>query len=179
MLNEKDITNICVEICKKVGYDFNIPVKINKRLTRTLGRVTYYKLANGYTTNTSMEFSYQLLSTATEECIQEVISHECAHYLVIEETHESHGHDAVFKAMCARINCSNNSTYYHELKYTAPENEIYKYFVKCERCGKIVSKYHRAGKVVQHPEMYHCKCGGSLRIIKNFQQKSIQICIGG
>ena len=44
MLNEQDITKICKEICEKAGYNFTIPVKINKRLTRTLGRVTYFKL---------------------------------------------------------------------------------------------------------------------------------------
>lgn len=168
MLNEQDITKICKEICEKAGYNFTIPVKINKRLTRTLGRVTYFKRFDGYTTSSLMEFSYQLLTTATEESIREVIAHECAHYLVIEETHENHGHDAIFKAMCARINCTNDGTCYNELKHTAPEEEIYKYFIVCESCKKIIGKYHRAGKVVQHPEQYLCKCGGRIHAIKNF-----------
>lgn len=167
MLNEQDIIKICKEICAKVGYDFTIPVKINKRLTRTLGRVTWIK-TNGIVKSTLMEFSYQFLLTATFDSIKDVITHECAHYLVNEETHENHGHDATFKAMCARLNCTNDGTVCYSLNRTVPETQIYKYFVKCEKCGATVGKYHRAGKVVQNPDLYHCKCGGSLYTITNF-----------
>lgn len=167
MLNEKEITKMCEEICAGVGYDFTIPVKINKRLTRTLGRVSWIR-TNGKVRSTLMEFSYQFLLTATLDSIQDVIAHECAHYLVTEKTHERHGHDAVFKAMCARINCTNDGTVCYSLNRTVPETQIYKYFVKCKECGAIVGKYHRAGKVVQNPDLYYCKCGGSLYTITNF-----------
>ena len=167
MLNEKDITTICQKICAKAGYDFTIPVKINKRLTRTLGRVTCVR-TDGIVKSTLMEFSYQLIATATIDSIQEVIAHECAHYLVVAETHENHGHDAIFKEMCARINCTNDGTIYHSLSREVPETDVYKYFVICDDCGKIVGKYYRAGKVVQHPDNYSCKCGGNIHVVKNF-----------
>jgi hypothetical protein len=61
MLTEKDLTNMCKEICAGVGYDFTIPVKINKRLTRTLGRVSWVR-TNGKVRSTLMEFSYQSLT---------------------------------------------------------------------------------------------------------------------
>ena len=167
MITEKDLTEMCKEICAKVNYDFTIPVKINKRLTRTLGRVSWIR-TNDYVRNTLMEISYQLLTTATEESIWAVVAHECAHYLVIEETHENHGHDAVFKAMCARIGCTNDGTIYYDLCRTTPESSIFKYFVTCKKCGNIVGKYHRAGKIVQHPDWYKCKCGGDLDVTQNF-----------
>ena len=167
MLNEKEITEICKEICLKAGYDFTIPVKINKRLTRTLGRVFWIK-TNGKVTSTLMEISYQLLVTASFDSIKAVIEHECAHYLVNEETHEHHGHDATFKKMCARINCTNDGTICNSLDRIVSETEIYKYFVTCKKCGKIVGKYHKAGKIIQHPDFYNCKCGGDLEVIKNF-----------
>ena len=166
MLNEKDLTKMCEEICNRVGYEFTIPVKINKRLTRTLGRVSWIK-NNGIVKSTLMEISYQLLNTATLDSITAVVEHECAHYLVTMETHENHGHDKVFKAMCARIGCTNDGTCYHSLDREVPETQIYKYFVKCENCGSV-GKFHRAGKIVQHPELYKCKCGGSLHVIQNF-----------
>ena len=169
MLTEKDLTNMCKEICRIAGYDFTIPVKINKRLTRTLGRVSWIRV-NGKVTSTSMEISYQLLATATFDSIKAVVAHECAHYLVNEETHESHGHDAVFKAMCARIGCTNDGKVCHSLDREVPETQIYKYFVICKDCGKTVGKYHRAGKIVQHPDFYSCKCGGALTVVKNFQE---------
>lgn len=167
MLTEKEITEICQNICATVGYDFTIPVKINKRLTRTLGRVSWIR-TNGVVKSTLMEFSYQLLNTATLDSIKDVIAHECAHYLVIEETKESHGHDMIFKAMCKRINCTNDGTICHSLTRTSPDTEIYKYTVVCNDCKKIVGHYHRAGKIVQHPDWYSCKCGGSLSVTKNF-----------
>ena len=167
MLTEKDLTKMCKDICAGAGYDFTIPVKINKRLTRTLGRVSWIR-TNGRVRSTLMEFSYQLLATATLDSIKDIVAHECAHYLVNEETHESHGHDAVFKEMCARIGCVNDGTICHSLQRSVPETQVYKYFVICKDCGKIVGKYHRAGKLVQNPECYSCKCGGDLEVVKNF-----------
>ena len=166
MLTEKDLTEMCQEICTIAGYNFTIPVKINKRLTRTLGRV-FWERRNGQVYNTLMEFSYQFLSTSTLDSIKEVVAHECAHYLVTTETHENHGHDAIFQAMCARINCTNDRTVYRSLERNISEDKVYKYFVTCEKCG-IIGRYHRAGKIVQHPESYTCKCGGHLTVTQNF-----------
>ena len=167
MLTEKDLTEICQRICAVAGYNFTIPVKINKRLTRTLGRVSWIRI-NGKVQSTLMEISYELLTTATFDSIKNVLAHECAHYLVTMETGEAHGHDAIFKSMCARINCTNDGTIYHSLSRDVPENKIYKYFVTCEDCGSIVGKYHKAGKTVQHPELYRCKCGGRLHVTTNY-----------
>ena len=176
MLTEKDITLMCKEICARVGYDFTIPVKINKRLTRTLGRVLWVR-NNGVVNSTLMEISYQLLSTATLDSIKSVIEHECAHYLVTTETHETHGHDFVFKEMCARIGCTNDGSICRSLDREVPEEQIYKYFVYCKKCGSCVGKYHRAGKLVQHPEWYSCKkCGGDLYVKMNYQDKNRYEC---
>lgn len=165
-MTEKDLTIRCKEICESVGYNFNIPVKINKRLTRTLGRVLFL-LQGNYTIPQSMEFSYKLLETGESETIEEVIKHECAHYLVHVETHKNHGHDKVFKEMCARINCSFDTTSTHVAAYT---DNTYKYIVTCNSCKKIVGKYYRAGKIVKYPSNYRCKCGGSLVVAQNWQK---------
>ena len=168
MLTEKDITEMCQNICIQVGVDFTIPVIINKRLTHTLGRVCYLKDFSRYLTATKMEISHLLLETATAESIKSVIQHECAHYLVCQMTHTDHGHDIIFKKMCHAIGCTNDGTVCNNLKYAIPEEKVYKYFVTCKDCGSIVAKYHRACKTVQHPELYKCgKCGGSLKVIKN------------
>ena len=167
MLNEYDLTLMCKEICSQAGYDFNIPIKINKRLTRTLGRVIYTQTTEGKLYNSSMEFSYVMLTTSSLDSIKAVVEHECAHFLVTEETHERHGHDAIFKNMCKKINCLNDTAEFNDIKKTAPDSEIYKYIVVCDKCGTTIGKYFRAGKVVQHPEYYRCKCGGSIRIIYN------------
>ena len=167
-----DFKNVLVhitEIFAKSGYDFStcgIDVKINKRLTKTLGRCIGVWHGDLYIPQ-KIEFSAELLTTSTDKSIIDVIYHECAHALVGLETGEKHGHDAVFKAMCRRIGTDNDgiST---KVERTVEDTEIYKYFVYCNQCGQIVSKYRRAGNVVKHPECYHCKCGGSLRVVQNY-----------
>lgn len=169
MITIEEITKICENICADAGYDFTIPVKINKRLTKTLGRVHWIRKPDGNVYSTLMEFSNLFLETSTEHSILEVIKHECAHYLVIAETYESHGHDQVFKEMCARINCTNDGTHYNTIERTVPEDKIYKYIVTCKSCHSIVGKYQRAGKVIKHPENYHCTyCHGNLKVTQNW-----------
>lgn len=166
MLNEQELTKMCIEVCSRIGADFSVPVKINKRLTRTLGRIKWIRI-NGRVETYVVEFSYHFLETASINSIWDVVEHECAHYLVIKETHEPHGHDAIFKTMCGRIGCTNiNAT--TQIETVVPEHEVYKYFVFCEECGKLVGKYYRAGKLIQHPDFYRCKCGGRLHVTKNF-----------
>ena len=43
MFTEQDLTKMCKEICAGVGYDFTIPVKINKRLKTTLNTLSYLR----------------------------------------------------------------------------------------------------------------------------------------
>ena len=168
MLTEQDLTTMCKKICADAGYEFTIPVKINKRLTRTLGRVKYVKTYDTIK-SISMEFSYQFLATSSLDSIISIVKHECAHYLTNEITKKHHGHDMIFKQMCAKLGCKNDKTFCDNIKTTVPETEIYKYFVVCKDCGAIIGKYHRAGKVVQHPDWYYCnKCKGDLEVITNF-----------
>lgn len=169
MMTIEEITKICENICAEAGYDFTIPVKINKRLTKTLGRVHWKRRNNGDAYSTLMEFSNLFLETSTENSILEIIKHECAHYLVIAETHEPHGHDKVFKSMCTRINCTADTAKYNSIKRNTPEEEIYKYFIVCKDCGSIVGKFHKAGRTVKHPEDYYCKhCHGDLTVVQNW-----------
>lgn len=166
------IENVMVHINEafsKAGYNFpacGIEVSINKRLTRTLGRCKSIRHGD-IVIPQSIEFSAEMLDTVTDKTIIDVIYHECAHALVGIETCEKHGHDAVFKAMCRRIGTDNDGTI-TEVERTVAETEVYKYCVYCNKCGKIVGKYHRAGKVVKTPQFYSCKCGGSLTVVQNY-----------
>ena len=165
----KDIMTHIAEAFDKGGYDLdyaNIEVSINKRLTKTLGRCIYHQ-SGSYIYPVKLEFSAQFLETATEKCIIDVIYHEVAHALVTLETGEKHGHDAVFKAMCRKIG-TNNDGVSTKVERTVSMKQIYKYFVICNQCKQTVGEYHKAGKVVQHPECYTCRCGGSLRVVQDY-----------
>ena len=168
MFTEEKLAKMCAEVCNRLNIEFNVPVKINKRLTTTLGRVIYYSTPENEIIPDCIEFSYNFLMTSTEKSIKDVVEHECAHFLVTFITKEKHGHDAVFRSMCHRIGCTNDSSMYEDLERTVPDSEVYKYLVVCQKCGKIIAKYHRAGKIVKHPELYLCKCSGKLNVIQNF-----------
>ena len=60
------ITNYCKEVCGNANVEFSIPVSINGRLTRTLGRVHSTRNVNGYVTPQRMEFSRQFLETSSD-----------------------------------------------------------------------------------------------------------------
>jgi len=163
---EAELKKTCTDICAAAGHSFNIPVTINKRLRTTLGRVKGVRTGSVYNP-VAMEFSHVFLNTASYDDVIDIIKHECAHYLVGIETHESHGHDAVFKKMCLRIGCTNNKT--HTEKQMVPHQK-FKYDVVCDSCHEVVAQYHRAGKIIKNIDV--CSCGKckkhTLRIIQNY-----------
>ena len=150
-----------------VGDEFDIPVSINKRLTRTLGRV-HCECHNDVWFPTSMEFSATFLESSTDESILSVIQHEWCHYYVTKDSGEHHGHDAVFKAMCARIGCTNDKTKTHVDEML--QGKSYKYNIYCPTCGKNISGYSRMCSTLRNIDACTCKtCGkGELKVIQNW-----------
>ena len=170
MMTKKEIEKKCEEFFNKAGIQFKgtgISVEINGRLRTTLGRCCYVKTM-GVTNPVRLEFSKQLLETTVQRDIDGVIAHECAHAIAALETGVSQGHNNYFKTVCARIGYADYDTAKTKVERTVADTELFKYFVTCEKCGQVVGKYHRAGKVVQHPDWYGCRCGGKLVVTQNF-----------
>lgn len=109
------ITELCVEYCDRCNIKFNSPVVINGRLTRTLGRC-FYEGHGSVWNPVKIEISRQLLETATDESIEAVIAHECAHYVSCAITHENHGHDSTFRFYCEKIGTTNDTAIYSDLE---------------------------------------------------------------
>lgn len=109
------ITELCVEYCDRCNIKFNSPVVINDRLTRTLGRC-FYEGHGSVWNPVKIEISRQLLETATDESIEAVIAHECAHYVSCAITHENHGHDSTFRFYCEKIGTTNDTAVYFDLE---------------------------------------------------------------
>lgn len=158
------LKSYCAEVCRKAQVELQIPVAINKRLTRTLGRVISTKTGN-YVKANRMEFSQQFLDTASDDSIKDVVRHECAHYIVIERTHESHDHDALFQQVCAEIGCVGDKAY---TEVERVKEVKMKYDVFCVNCGKITS-FSRMCPTLRNIDTCSCrKCGGSLRYVQNW-----------
>ncbi len=168
MFTMEDIKKELNRLSAIVGDTFDIPVTINGRLTRTLGRV-HSECHNGVWFPVRMEFSKQFLESSTEECILSVIQHEWAHYFVTKDTGESHGHDATFKAMCARVGCANDKTK-TKVERTVSESSLYKYQVYCPTCDAFIGGYNRMCRTLK--EIHHCECkrcgNGGLTYVQNW-----------
>ena len=167
-MTTQEIYNECVKVFASVNLEFNnIEIKINGRLTKTLGRCNYKK-QDTKLIPVCLEFSRLLVEKGDNKLIEDVIKHECAHAIATIETGASQKHNNYFKSVCARIGTTND-TPSTTAKYNAEDTEIYKYTVICEKCKKVVGRYHRAGNVIKMPSHYGCNyCGGSLKVIQNF-----------
>ena len=149
--------------------DYDIDLKINRRLSTTLGRCQS-KIINNKAIPYRIEFSEKLLNSATDKEIIDVIYHEAAHALVEIETQESHGHDAVFKAMCARIGTENDGRYTRIESFAEEaKNKVFKYDVVCAGCGSV-SHYSRMCKTLKMLDRCTCKaCGQSnFKLYQNY-----------
>lgn len=169
MFTIEELTKECNNIIKNAGISLpDLQIKINGRLKKTLGRCKY-NVSCGRPVPYCIEFSRDLLETATPHSIMEVVRHECAHAIVTVRTGERHGHDSVFKKVCTEIGTDNYGTHYDAIERTVDPNTLYKYLIFCRDCGKLVARYHRAGKVVKETSRYFCKnCGGSLRVDQQY-----------
>ena len=171
MFGIKEITQYCKELSAKVNDTFDIPVYLNGRLTKTLGRAHSETVGNGIWMPTRLEFSKRFLETSTDECVKSVIEHEWAHYYTVKRTGESHGHDAEFKAMCARIGLEDarsfgNVEYKNQIAVEKPKS---KYSIYCTKCGKLVAARHRRCPVVDRPEDFTANCcGAPVKCIMNW-----------
>ncbi len=161
------IKNYLQELAESIDLVYDTPVKINGRLTKTLGRVIAEPVPFDSYKPQVIEFSRQFLETSTDESVRQVVMHEFAHWAVLVETGEVHGHDIVFKAMCRKIGCQADRPQ-TKVERIVSDDKLFKYIVKCDECGNEIH-YNRAGKVVKHPDWYGCgKCGGNLRVVQNW-----------
>ena len=163
-----EFRNICRKANAETG--LTIPIHLNGRLTRTLGRVHYkYDVTASRYTPTFVEFSKQLLETATDESIRDVIMHEASHLIVTERTGKIHKHDSLFKAVCAEIGTGNDSAY-TKVERIVKEEALYKYQIFCPTCHKFIGGFYKKCKTINHINECFCRsCGnGDLKVIKNW-----------
>ena len=164
-----EVRAYCEEVANRFGFDISCyPIIENKRLKTTLGQVRFRK--NVFEIQ-QIEFASFLLAEATDKCIKETALHELAHVFVFLETYEAHGHDAEFKAMCARLGLENEKSsgkveYKNQISVEKPRS---KYSIYCTGCGKLVAERHRRCPVVDRPEDFTANCcGAPVKCIMNW-----------
>ena len=160
MYNLERVQNEVLETFKKANVSLlaNVPIQLNGRLTRCLGRVMYRSIS-GKTYPTRIEFSKLLLEDTHDETIHQVILHECAHYIAWYRTGERHGHDAMFKQICAEIGCTNDGAKCDVEELRTAEKH-YKYAIYCPNCG-FIGGMSRWGSTLENLPYCTCKKCGS------------------
>ena len=154
-------------LCKADGLPaIQVPVRINGRLTRTLGRVRFMRAT---CEPVGIEFARILLETGTDNDIMNVIKHEYVHYFFLVSKGEDHGHDAVFKKKCAEIGCEHDKTM-NRLEGGEDYDKKFKYEIFCPDCNETIGTYSRMCKTIRNIEYCHCgRCGCRfLNVIQNW-----------
>lgn len=129
-----------------IGVDTkNIELKISSRAVRQLGIFRYPK--NGSNVPLSITFSKLILND--DEQFWDTVRHEYAHAAVyLLYPGETHGHDSVWKDMCARVGCSGSRLASDKGRAALERKNRAKYMVRCDRCG-MESLYVRRSKAVE------------------------------
>lgn len=105
----------------------------------------------------------QRLQGAQERACMQTLAHE-----VLHTCPGCRNHGAVWKRYAAQMNAAygyaiSRTSTCRELGVAEPE-ETARYLVKCTRCGAEFARRRRS-PLVQRPERYRCRCGGTLRRI--------------
>lgn len=149
----------------KMNMEIDVPILVNSRLTRTLGRVTHQRVNYAYKP-IKIEFSKQFLETSTDESVYQVALHELAHYIATRRSGENEGHNAHFKIICAEIGCYEDKT---QTKVERTTEVVAKYDILCSCCGKKIGERSRACKITKDQTGYTSKCcSAKVTVIQNF-----------
>ena len=159
------ITETLNQLCANDGLEpITIPVKINGRLTRTLGKVTFEMPAYK---PISIEFAKRLIENDSESDIINTIKHEYVHYFLLVTEKCNHGHDHAFRMKCLNIGCTHIGA---QNEVSLPKKEQFKYEVWCDGCGEMIATYSRKGKTLNSIDRCSCGiCGAkALRVVQNW-----------
>jgi len=162
----QDCKNLIRNTANKHGFSefADIPVRVNNRLSRCLGRACF----NDDGSPEEIQLSGVLLKNATNEDVKQVCLHELCHFM----TEKAYGptvrdHGPEFKRMCRRLGCTHTGATNH-VTWIEPQKETIDdrpYVLKCTCCGNTW-RFKTECKRIKHPELYTCSCGGALRSYK-------------
>lgn len=131
-------------------------IRINSRAVTRFGRCSY--TGGRYT----IELAEVLLNAPELSCKQ-TIAHELIHTCP-----DCMNHGVKFRKYADMM----NKTYGYHISRTNSEEEMgvesranYQYRIVCESCGNEFMRTRRTS-VIEHPERYHCQCGGKLKVFR-------------
>ena len=137
-----------------VAEDIRPTVALNSRATGRFGCCV--RKNGGFT----IELSSRLLG-AEERAVMQTLAHE-----VLHTCRGCSNHGARWKGYAARM----NAAYGYDIARTdsceklgVPDTARVRYLLVCTRCGAQIRRSRRS-RLVDHPERYRCRCGGTLEV---------------
>ena len=132
-----DFEAIVREALLKCGVDLDVPVRINSRISRALGRCCFRPGDGG--TYVHLELSRRFVEQAPFEEIRQVLLHEAAHLVEILYAGHKTGHDETFRMICAYLGCGDDASCINTTMHM-------KYEARCPRCGNLCYSASRKTK---------------------------------
>lgn len=147
---ESDARKFCKKFLKE-EFDLNldIPVKINARLSKTLGFFTHY---SGRGRAVELNFSKKLFEVYSMEDIIGVLKHECTHYALYELGKPFHDGDEYFENYLKKVGASSTGT----IRAKHPMHTW-----ECDTCSNKYVKH----KKMNYSNSYCSGCGIGSKII--------------
>lgn len=156
-----DYNALMKEICEEaralgipVSGSIEPEVRINTRAKKRYGRCTRLQ---------GEEYEYRIevsayLEDKDENCVRSVLAHELLHTCP-----RCMNHKRLWKSYAVKMNSAYGYNITATTKETLVEHEEkpVKYMLQCTKCQRQFPRM-KLSPVVQHPERYHCGCGGKI-----------------
>lgn len=134
-------------LSKEFGLKLGVPISINGRLTRSLGRfLSYRNRRTGQESATGIELSKALYESRDKKKILDILKHELVHYALLEKGLPNNDGDPYFENTLKRLGVSSTHTY-------AYSGKVHVY--QCD-CGK---EFKRQARRLPSNRAWHCDCG--------------------
>ncbi|MFW6195101.1 MAG: SprT-like domain-containing protein, partial [Chloroflexota bacterium] len=120
------------------------PVRISRRMTRTLGSYSPSKR--------QIAISHRLLNEGADEDVRAVLLHEVAHAIVHHRHGEARPHGSLFKQVCREIGAEPSARATVSLR---PDRAQARYVFSCPGCKRTLSRKRLS-------RFARCRCGARL-----------------
>lgn len=163
MFNEQELEAMANEFLKeKFNMSLEVPVKLNGRLTRALGRFKYAACRDGRKVSLVIEVAKRLNTYSPKEDIIDTLYHECIHYALLEKGIPNRDSDITFIETCNSLGVSLSGTklsYEPKHHYTCPscsKKFESKKFIKNPYCPTCEVKCTYKGKITLREPNKRC-----------------------
>ena len=108
-----------------------------------------------------------LQDSVDDQAVKDTIVHELLHTIPVcfKHTGKWKQYAAAVNTLLPQYHIQARSSYEEKGLGDSRQEPEYPYLLKCVQCGAEI-KRQRKSAVVEHPEKYHCVCGGRLTRIK-------------